>query len=139
MQKQRVPKTTVANEARAIGEGWGQKEYKSVQEYIYVKLYMLHLAPPVEYCPHLYRGCLLGVRLTRIPLNTSVVDQSVLLPITQSLSYDNLCAPVLSVAGTRAVIVRAQSKMVLIYVLLNVLTERCSHIRVVLGRSETCE
>ena len=42
-------------------------------------------------------------------------------------------------AGPRAVIVRAQSKMVLIHVLLNVLTVRCSHIRVVLRRFDTCE
>ena len=68
-----------------------------------------------------------------------MVDQSVFLPITQSLSNDNLCAPELSVAGTRSVIARGQSKMVLIYVLLNALTERCSHIRIIHRRFKACE
>ena len=89
---------------------------------------MIHApsVPPVEHCPHLCRGCLLGVRLICEPLSASVADHNDLLPTTQSSSDGNLCAPELSVAGTRAVIVRAHSKMVPICVLLNALTERHS-------------
>jgi hypothetical protein len=89
------------------------------------QLYVFHLAPSKEHWPYLRRGCLFGVRLFRITMGGSVVDHIDFVPTTHFLGYDNLCTPGLSVAGTRTVIVRVHSKVVLICVLLNTLPVRC--------------